>query len=491
MDFKASSSEGHQRRVAARSSGFRTSVRSSVAVAALLMLATEWGSAQAFQVVNPVRPAETPRPADSASGLLSSDDVPSQLSPPPGPAGVVGDVPVDANLRPVDPASPAPNEPNSEPTVGADAGADAAAQADLGLGAAGLDAATDLGLSAFALNSALSDAGVGQGSFSAAPNMTGDLFGMGSAYVFGIDSLPPNQGGPQPIVLPGPGAAMRRVKLSENFSPEVRNRCFMTYNYFNNAAGRLGDVNRWTLGFERILYDDVVSFEVRQPMATTLSSTQLTSAPGDRGYELGDMALIGKAVLHRDQRWIWTAGLGVTAPLADDAKLVENGETVLRIRNQAVHLLPFTAWLYRYDNDNLFQFNSQLDIDVNGNPISGNLFSGGPPDEGRYTDASLVHLDFSYHRILARNRQQAWVRDWIGNAELHYTGSLEDSPVFEGDGFTVTNIARRFNVVNATFSNHLVLRNNWVVTPGISVPLQNGTDRQFNFEATLQLNYLR
>lgn len=473
-------------------------------MATLLMLATEWGSAQAFQVVNPVRPAETPRPADSASGLLSSDDVPSQLSPPPGPAGVAGGVPVDANLRPVDPGTPVPATvsatepkagPKAEPTAGADAvaGADGAAtaQADVGLGATGLDAAADLGMSAFALNSALTDAGVGQGSYSAAPNMTGDLFGMGSAYVFGIDSLPPNEGGPQPIVLAGPGAAMRRVKLSENFSPEVRNRCFMTYNYFNNAAGRLGDVNRWTLGFERILYDDVVSFEVRQPMAATLSSTQLTSAPGDRGYELGDMALIGKAVLHRDQRWIWTAGLGVTAPLADDAKLVENGETVLRIRNQAVHLLPFTAWLYRYDNDNLFQFNSQLDIDVNGNPISGNLFPSGPRDEGRYTDASLVHLDFSYHRILARNRQQAWVRDWIGNAELHYTGSLEDSPVFEGDGFTVTNLARRFNVVNATFSNHLVLRNNWVVTPGISVPLQNGTDRQFNFEATLQLNYLR
>lgn len=69
--------------------------------------------------------------------------------------------------------------------------------------------------------------------------------------------------------------------------------------------------------------------------------------------------------------------------------------------------------------------------------------------------------------------------------------SLEDSPDLRGPGFTMTNIARRFEIVNATFSNHRVLQNNWGVTPAISVPLQNGTDRQFNFEATLQLNYLR
>jgi hypothetical protein len=45
--------------------------------------------------------------------------------------------------------------------------------------------------------------------------------------------------------------------------------------------------------------------------------------------------------------------------------------------------------------------------------------------------------------------------------------------------------------VNATFSQHWVLANNVVITPGIAVPLRSGTDKQFDFEAILQLNYLR
>jgi hypothetical protein len=83
------------------------------------------------------------------------------------------------------------------------------------------------------------------------------------------------------------------------------------------------------------------------------------------------------------------------------------------------------------------------------------------------------------------------VRQVIGNAELHYTGSLEDADIVRGPGFEITDLARRFDIVNATFSQHWVLANNVVITPGIAVPLSSGTDKQFDFEAILQLNYLR
>jgi hypothetical protein len=42
------------------------------------------------------------------------------------------------------------------------------------------------------------------------------------------------------------------------------------------------------------------------------------------------------------------------------------------------------------------------------------------------------------------------VRQVIGNAELHYTGSLEDADIVRGPGFEITDLARRFNIVNAT-----------------------------------------
>lgn len=487
------------------------------------------------------------------------------------------------------------------------AAADAAAD-DLG-------AADDLSMAALSLSGALADAGAGRGSFSAAPNMTGDFFGAGVSQITGkvqvpfsavlpgfilndvsngspdallgfgnVDVTPPPFGlestglgmasqaegpidtfalaepmvpnlyptapgpgfvfdggtaiwlGPKsigspnfdgqfesdigqvpvppgfadgddwqvdysysshltedgrPIFLAGPDVATRRVKLSENFSPEVRDRCFMNYNYFNNAMGGLGDVNRWVLGIERILYEDMISLELRQPMAGTRSGRQDIGAPGDRSYELGNLTAIGKAVLYRNHRWIWTSGLGVTAPLARDSKLMRGNETLLRIENQAVHLLPYSAMLYRHDAVNLFQFYTQLDVDVSGNPIRGNLNGGNLPLLGRYREASLMHVDLSYHRVLNLNRRGGWIKEAIANAELHYTGSLEDSNVVSGNGILVTNLARRFNVVNATFSNHWLLSNHLVVTPGIAVPLRGGNDRQFNLEAILQVNYLR
>ncbi len=319
-----------------------------------------------------------------------------------------------------------------------------------------------------------------------APFSDGDEWGVNYSFSQTI-------GGPDgvPIVLAGPDVATRRVKLAENFSPEVRDRAYVNYNYFNNAIGGIGDVNRWVLGLERILIDDIFSVEFRLPMAGTLGSRQDINAPGNRNYELGNLTTIAKAVMLRSESSIWTAGMGVTAPLADDARLVRGNETLLKISNQAVHLLPFAAVMKRYNDDTILQFCTQLDIDANGNPIRGNLAGGSLPQLGRLQAASLIHFDASIHRTLVRRPQTAWVREVIGNAEIHYTGSLQDADVVTGNGLTVTDLARRFDVVNATFSNHLIMGDHVVVTPGFSVPLTTGRNRQFNFEAVLQVNYLR
>ena len=84
------------------------------------------------------------------------------------------------------------------------------------------------------------------------------------------------------IALPAPGNASRRVKLSENFSPEVRDRVFFNYSFFNDSFGGLGDISRYLLGVERLLCEDV-SFEARLPVAGTYaSSQQINSANAQR-----------------------------------------------------------------------------------------------------------------------------------------------------------------------------------------------------------------
>jgi hypothetical protein len=183
--------------------------------------------------------------------------------------------------------------------------------------------------------------------------------------------------------------------------------------------------------------------------------------------------------------------MGVTAPLADDSRLMRGNQTLLRIRNEAVNLLPFAAVLKRLNEDVSVQLYTQLDVDINGNDVSGNLAGGPLGNFGQLRDSTLMHVDASYHHVLLRQSRREVLREVIGNAELHYTGSLEKARSVRGDGLTVTDLAERFDVVNATFSSHWLLGDNVVVTPGMSIPLTSGMNRQFNFEAMLQLNYLR
>lgn len=295
----------------------------------------------------------------------------------------------------------------------------------------------------------------------------------------------------EPVIIAGPDVATRRVKISENFSPAVRDRCYVNYSFFNDAFGGLGDISRWVLGIERAIFDDLVSIEIRQPMAGTHSSQQQLDDPGDRSYELGNMTAIGKFVLLRRQNLIWSAGLGATIPLADDAKLKRGEETLLRIRNQSVHVLPYTGVLLRKNRDTAFQGFIQFDFDTNGNEVRGDLAGGPLPKLGTFNDSALVALDASIHHTLYRSQRSGGLQEMIGNAELHYTGTLQESDVVAGQGITITNLTRNFNVLNATLSSHLLFGERLAVTPGISVPLRDGLDEQFDYEAMVQVNYLR
>lgn len=296
---------------------------------------------------------------------------------------------------------------------------------------------------------------------------------------------------PNGILIAGPDVATRRVKLSENFSPEVRDRCFFNYNFFNDAFGGIGDVSRYVLGLERVLVDDLVSLEVRIPMAGTLSSRQQVNTPGDRDFELGNTTLIGKAVLLRTDRFTLTGGTGITIPLADNARLLDGSNELLRIENEAVHMLPFLGLLHRFDRKTFFQAYTQADVDVQGNPVLANITGGPLQTIGRFNDSTLIHADISAHRVVYENRRSSsMLKGVIANAELHYTATVQGSDSVAGQGVVVENLKDNFNILNATVGAHFLVGNHFVVTPGMSVPLRDGLDEQFDYEAILQLNYL-
>jgi hypothetical protein len=296
-----------------------------------------------------------------------------------------------------------------------------------------------------------------------------------------------NQGG-RPV--PMPGVSVRRVKLSENFSPEVRDRCFASYNFFNDAYGGLGDVSRYTLGLERILVDELISVEARMLMAGTYGSTQVLENAESRSFELGNAVFLGKGVLLRNDHFIWSAGVGFTIPTADDTRIQRGGQDIILIKNKTFHVLPFTALLLRASRDTFFQAYMQLDIAANGDPLYANLAGGNLPKLGVFNDSTLTNIDFAVNHVLHRSRSRSLVSQVIANGEIHYTGTLQESDFITSNGLTYTNLQRYFNVVNATAGLHLVCGNNLVVTPAMSVPLRDGLDEQFDYEAIVQVNYI-
>ena len=299
------------------------------------------------------------------------------------------------------------------------------------------------------------------------------------------------------IPLPGPGVAMRRIKIAENYSPDVRDRFIFNYNFFNDVIGNLGDVNRYTIGTERIVVDDLASVEFRLPLAGTYAAVQDPSKQRDRDFELGNMVAILKTILWRQEGFLWTGGVGVAFPTADDARLQMGGQDLLRVKNETVHFLPFTGTLHRFGNDFSIQTLLQFDIAANGDPIFGNLTGGTLPLLGEFNDSALVAASVTAtktiyrSRDVGRNRSGQLLRELLLNSELHYTGTIQDSDFISASGITYSNLADNYNVLNATLGMHIVLSNDLVITPAMAVPLRDGTDELFDYEAIVQMNYLR
>lgn len=297
-------------------------------------------------------------------------------------------------------------------------------------------------------------------------------------------------GGTAGVIVAGPDVATRRVKLSENFSPAPRDRCFFNYSFFNDTFGGLGDISRFVFGTERLIGSEDISIEARVPMAATYASDQTIGGRINRSFELGNVTLVSKFALLRTNRLLWSTGLGVTLPLADDSRLKQNGADVLRIENESVHLLPYSGLLYRLSRDTAVQLFTQFDFDTNGNPVLGS-FAGGPlPQLGRINDSTLMFLDAQVAHTLHRGGRRDTVQALVASLELHYTTTLQDADAVAGNGFFVTDLSRRFDVLNLTTGLHFQLGKSLILTPALGVPLRDGLDEQFDYEAVFQVNYL-
>lgn len=315
------------------------------------------------------------------------------------------------------------------------------------------------------------------------PSMFGDFFGGGRP-----------RSGPNNLTRPAPprgGAAVRLVKIAENYTPAPRNRLFATYHFFNDVFdGQIGDVNRYTVGFESTYWDENRSVELRIPFANTLDSRQLDDPINAKNNELGNMTVTMKNVLLERDDWLLSGGVGISLPTADDNQVARPNDKreILRIENDAVHLLPFLG-LIASPNDRLFiQSFAQLDIDASGNRVRGDLMAMNLQPLGVIQDSTLLFLDVSLGYWLYEESNTSCLTGVAPIIELHYTTTLNDSDLIDRAGFLVGDLSNRFDILNVTLGTHFQFNNRCSLRPGFVIPLRDGDDQQFDFEFFVQGN---
>lgn len=308
------------------------------------------------------------------------------------------------------------------------------------------------------------------------------------------------------IFVPGnnlaaaPGGNVGRMKLAENTSPIPRDRVFVNYSYFNNTPlGGSVDVNRVTPGFEKTFFNGNCSVELRTPFATTLSSDINGGVLNTDEAEFGNLTVYMKALLYANCTTALSAGLGITAPTADDFRVRDAaGTNLMMVDNKSVHLLPFVGGVYT-PNDRLFaQTIVQFDVDPNGNPVSVTGFNAAGPTGvmtqiGRPHDFTYMFFDTSVGYWVYRDRcGRGFITGVAPMIEYHWNQSLGNGDSTRG---VVNGVVYNFNAPegisthNAVLGLTSIIRDNATLTAGYAVPLVN-EDSQFDGEFRLMFNWL-
>lgn len=363
--------------------------------------------------------------------------------------------------------------------------------------------------------------------------------------------------------LSHPSLACSRLNISENNSALPVDRLYFSYRHFHNAQRlrifdfeEVQNLDRFTLGGEHTFRDGMFSVEVRMPIegrtSSDLFSDLVDGGDGDgiepfsdaRRAELGNVSTIFKMLLAQNCEWAWSAGLGVTWPVAQDFRyqanifrtveliddpafggLVTSDRNVfvdLRASNETIYLAPFTSWLYTPQAMPRFFHQGFLQVETAANPssvhVSGDGFnvvnfpSIGPVNvttlvpalfsEAELFAQTLLRLNLGVGYTLVDNPERSWIQRMIGLAEIHYTTTLNDANFTSIQEFNfltdfpgsppiiqptfIGNAANRVDILNVALGLTAEV-GNYVVTNGFVAPIRTGTDRGFDFEYNLQV----
>lgn len=292
------------------------------------------------------------------------------------------------------------------------------------------------------------------------------------------------------IEVPNPSAiVVGRMSIAENSSPLPRNRVFVNYSYFNSVRLRPEgvDVHRFSPGFE-VMLSDKASFEIRTPFASTLSSSFTLDGATTTGTEFGDIFFAVKQILAQTENTLWTLGLGITLPTADDLNIgLSNGNELIRVENQTFHLQPFIGYMLMLTDKLFAQGFVQLDLDALGNDVFINPNSNAAEKlvfAGTVRDTTTLRYDLSLGYWLRKQGEHRGktLTSIVPMAEYHFSRSLDNNETVSLNNVTIGQSGNGVQRNTAVAGCHFGVCNNHQITLGYAIPIGNGADQQFNSE---------
>jgi hypothetical protein len=298
-----------------------------------------------------------------------------------------------------------------------------------------------------------------------------------------------------PIVLlfpnPAGGGVVGLTKVSDGNSPLPRDRIIFDYDYFDSVPLSAGGVavNRFSPGFEWTFFDQRASLEVRVPFASTLSSDILADGVTNSSrVELGDVHLTLKGLAYRSETLAVAAGLGIDVPTADNVKLLQSdGTPLLQIRNDAVILTPYFAYLWTPNDRVFFQNWYQVALDSNGNLVDANLNMNGLQTVGRITQQGILEIDAQLgYWLYQASSASSLVNRVAPFIELHYNSSVGNADTVQAGGLTVGLEHSHFDELNMGAGFLAQVNNRFLLSVGAQAPLKGQADRSFDWQVGIR-----
>lgn len=311
------------------------------------------------------------------------------------------------------------------------------------------------------------------------PSLTdADLFN-----IFGVEKL----------ILPAanPGDLVGRVRMQDNNSAMPQDRVYFDYNYFHNAqfTNTGYGVNRIAPGVEKTFCDGLGSVEVRVPMALTLNSDTVFGQGYDTSHtEFGNLAIAPKLLIWGNANHALSAGLGVALPTASDLEVFDSTGQLLRVRNEAVHLIPYLAYTGSPAYSDWFMHCFlTVDVDTGGNSVRANVSGTGLESIGTINDQTLLSTSLALGKFVYRGDYAgSRIRSLAWSTEVHYTTTLNDADVIQAGAFQLGTPGAQLDVVNGTLGGHVQFAKS-ILTLGYTVPL-DASEKVFDGEFRLFIN---